>query len=328
MKEKLIYILFLFSYYLGINSFFYFLTRNRQIIFTFHNIIPDYLFDNSIHLGVSCSESVFKIQLDEIKKRFNITTEMNLMNSAIITFDDGYTNNFKNANRILNEKGLNAIFFITYDLIDKQQILWIDKLLFWFSYVPNGNYKVFDLDIVISEGNRNIQYVKSYQYILNNYDNKDSFLTELNKAYFFDSLKIDMKLFCLRFHPLSLNQIEEMKRNNHLIALHSISHDILSKLNYKDMNLEIEKSEKLLSTFYNCNYFSYPFGGEEEVSNLVIKSFKNSVFERCFINKWTWKQHTNNYKIQRMSLPNTKDKYVINAHLSGFYYYLKYFFNV
>tara|TARA_B110000908_G_C10217379_1_gene433461 strand:- start:152 stop:1138 length:987 start_codon:yes stop_codon:yes gene_type:complete len=328
MKKKIIYILFVFSYYFGLNRLFSCFTRKRQRVITFHNVIPDHLFDNSIHLGVSCSESVFIFQLDEINKRLNITTQINVSNTAVITFDDGYFNNYKYANRILNEKGLDAIFFITYNLIDKQQILWIDKLLLWFSYAPNGRYKVLELDILITGNNRGFQYMKSYQYILKNYDKKDKLIIELNNIYSFDSLNISPDLFNLRFCPLSIDQIAEMKQNNHLIALHSVNHDILSSLNNIDLDLEIKTSESLYSSFYNCNYFSYPFGGEKEVNDFVVKSFESSFFEKCFTNKWTWNIHTSNYQIQRMSLPNTKDKYIINAHLSGFYFFLKHIFNV
>ena len=90
------------------------------------------------------------------------------------------------------------------------------------------------------------------------------------------------------------------------------------------INSELKKSEELLSKFYNCSYFSYPFGGEFEVNNEVIDVVSKSSFRFAFMNNWSWNYNPSNYKIQRISLPNTKDKYLINAHLSGFYYFLKY----
>ena len=76
MKNILLNIICLFSYYIGINQLFYFATRNRQRIITFHNVIPKRLFDYSIHLGVSCSDEIFEFQLKEIEKRFKITTKI------------------------------------------------------------------------------------------------------------------------------------------------------------------------------------------------------------------------------------------------------------
>ena len=326
MKKNLLNLLFIFSYYSGINKLFYYFSNSRQRVITFHNVIPDHCFDNSIHLGVSCTESVFKTQINEILKQYKITTEIGVPNSCVVTFDDGYSNNFENANKILMEKNLSAVFFITSDLIENQDILWVDKMLFWFSYVPLGSYNICGLSFCISEKNRGILYIESYRYILENYKEKYIFIQEMKELYPFSSLKIGLDLYFSRFNALSISEIEEMKKNGHLIACHSTSHDILSKLEDIELSDEILKCEKLISSLYNCNYFSYPFGSDEEVNDKVINAFKDSLFQKCFTNKWNWKIEKNPYSIQRFSFPNTENKYLINAHLSGFYYFIKHIF--
>ena len=326
MKKKLINFLFIFSYYSGINKLFYYFTNSRQRVITFHNVIPDNYFDNSSHLGVSCSESVFEFQINEILKQYKITTEIGVPNSCVVTFDDGYSNNFEIANNVLKERNLSAVFFVTSDLIENKNILWIDKMLFWFSYVPVGNYNICGLSFCISEKNRESLYIESYLYILENYKEKDRFIEEMNELFAFSSLKIGSDLYSSRFKALSMSQIEQMKRNGHLIACHSTSHDVLSKLDDIELSAEILKCDKLISSSYNCNYFSYPFGSDKEVNDKVINAFKNSLFQKCFTNKWSWKTKKNPYSIQRLSLPNTQNKYLINAHLSGFFYFIKYIF--
>ena len=67
-------------------------------------------------------------------------------------------------------------------------------------------------------------------------------------------------------------------------------------------------------------------GSDKEVNDKVVNAFKNSLFQKCFTNKWSWKTENNPYSIQRLSLPNTQNKYLINAHLSGFYYFIKHIF--
>ena len=326
MKKKLINLLFIFSYYSGINKLFYYFSNSRQRVLTFHNVIPDNYFDNSIHLGVSCTESVFESQINEILKQYKITTKIGIPNSCVITFDDGYSNNFENANKTLKEKNLSAVFFITSDLIENQDILWVDKMLFWFSYVPIGSYNICGLSFCVSKKNRENLYIESYLYILENYKEKDTFIQEMNGLYAFSSLNISSDLYSSRFKALSKFEIEEMKRNGHLIACHSTSHDILSRLDDIELSTEILKCEKLISSLYNCNYFSYPFGSDKEVNDKVVNAFKNSLFQKCFTNKWSWKTENNHYSIQRLSLPNTQNKYLINAHLSGFYYFIKHIF--
>lgn len=310
------------------NKFFYFITKKRQRIITFHNVIADNLYDDSLHLAVSCKKSVFITQLDIIENFFEITTEIGVPNSFIITFDDGYFNNFSIVNSILNDRELKAIFFITDNLISKKEILWIDKLLLWISYVPINSYNILGLYLNIKNDNRQECFKRVYEYILKNYNKKDKFILEMESFVALSSLKINFELYESRFKPLTKKQIYEMKNNGHLIAIHSTNHDILSLLTTEELKIEIHKCEQLLSSFYNCNYFSYPFGGNLEVSNKVKNVLSGSLFKFAFMNQWKWSVDRDNYSIQRISLPDTENKYLINAHLSGLYYFLKYIFHV
>ena len=96
MKKNLLNLLFICSYYSGINKLFYYFSNSRQRVITFHNVIPDHCFDNSIHLGVSCTESVFKTQINEILKQYKITTEIGVPNYLKILISDYHSNNFEN----------------------------------------------------------------------------------------------------------------------------------------------------------------------------------------------------------------------------------------
>tara|TARA_B100000214_G_scaffold371865_1_gene349035 strand:+ start:4181 stop:5161 length:981 start_codon:yes stop_codon:yes gene_type:complete len=323
MKNNFLRIIYFLSYYLGINRFFYFLNRNRQRVITFHNIIPDILFDDSIHLGVSCTDKIFEFQIKEIKKRLNITTELGVSNSCIITFDDGYLNQFYIAHNILKKFSYKAIFFINSDLVKNKKVLWIDKLLMYFSYLPNGTYSFCNQNFLINTENRFASYVSAYKFILSYYHLKDEFINQLDK---YESLiNIDSKLENLRFKPLYNSHIDIMKNYGHLVGCHSTSHEVLLKLNKDKLEHEINTCENLIGTFYNCDYFSYPFGSDKEVDQRVVKKMQKSVFTHCFINNWFYKYNNDDYKIQRMSLPNLENKYLIHAYLSGFYFYLKQF---
>ena len=325
MKNILLNMIYFLSYYIGINQLFYFLTRDRQRIITFHNIIPKHLFDYSIHLGVSCSDETFEFQIKEIENRFNITTEIGDSSSCMITFDDGYSNKYVYSHHILKRYSHKAVFFITSDLVCNKELLWIDKLLMYFSYLPDGKYFFCEEKFIINSKNRLNSYKKAYQFIMSFYHLKDKFIDELNK--YESSLKINLELKKLRFQSLDDNQIDEMKSYGHLIACHSSSHDIFSQLSTTELKEEIKTCEMLKGTLYNCDYFSYPFGSDLEVNQKVINKMRISGFNYCFMNKWVFTNNNDDYQIQRMSLPNTQNKYLINAYLSGFYYFLRRFIN-
>lgn len=321
MKNVFVNAIYVLAYYTGINHLFYFLNRDRQRIFTFHNIIPDSLFDSALHLGVSCSDSTFEFQIREIAKRFNITTEIGVSSSCIITFDDGYTNMHDIAHKILKRYSYKGVFFITSNLVENQEILWIDKLLMYFSYLPDGKYLFCNEEFVIDSTCRLEAYQKAYNFILSSYSLKDEFVGQLERHSAL--LNVDKNLSDIRFRALSYHQIEEMKMYGHLIACHSSSHDIFSRLDDLALKKEINMCEILRGNLYNCNYFSYPFGSEEEVNSNVVSAMKMSEFNYCFMNNWSFNTNYDNFQIQRMSLPNTTNKYLIDAYLSGFYYFLR-----
>jgi peptidoglycan/xylan/chitin deacetylase (PgdA/CDA1 family) len=45
-------------------------------------------------------------------------------NAAIVTFDDGYRDNFQHAVPILKRHGMNAVFFVTTDYVTNRQLYW------------------------------------------------------------------------------------------------------------------------------------------------------------------------------------------------------------
>jgi len=323
MKRIQINSIFCFCYYIGVFRLFYFLTRNRQRIITFHHVIPDRYFDNSLCLGVSCTESVFDYQLKLIAEKFHFTTKVQKKTSCMITFDDGYNNNYSIALPILEKYKVKAIFFITYNLIINNKPLWIDLVLKWCSYVPNGSYKLDNIEIEASDTNR----MSLYNYIINQikkeYSSKKQIIQLLNNIYSFDKLELNPVLDDLRFKALSISQLDQIKAGGHLVASHTIDHDILSLLEKEQLEQEIDKSRNLSLTFYNCNYFAYPFGGIDEVSKDVFSMYDNSNYDFCFVNYWNFYTDFNKIRVERLSLPNTKNKYVIDAYLSGCYSFFK-----
>ena len=323
MKQYFLKSLFFIAYYIGVINLFYFITRKRQRVITYHNIISDQYFNNTIEQSVSCSESVFKIQLREIASRFNFTTEIDKQKSCIITFDDGYQNNYSIALPVLDLYGIKAIFFISYNLPTKQKALWIDLVMNWYSYVPEGEYTVLGDSINILDKNRKGYFSKILSKIYKDYSIKEHLLISLDDAFNFNQLLKDETYNRIRFSPISLIEIQKIKSDNHLVACHTISHDILSKLSEDLLKSEIQESEKYINTFYNTNYFAYPFGGVNEVSDTVLRSYSTSKFKKCFVNYWNFENSHGDERLQRISLPNTTNKYVIHAYLSGFYFYFK-----
>ena len=94
MKQFVVGIMAFAAYWTGIDAFFYWLNRKAKRIITFHDVLPDAIFDKRAN-GVGCSESEFRRIVREIKKRFPISVDLGDVHSVTLAFDDGYLKNPK-----------------------------------------------------------------------------------------------------------------------------------------------------------------------------------------------------------------------------------------
>jgi peptidoglycan/xylan/chitin deacetylase (PgdA/CDA1 family) len=322
MRSLFIKAICYFSYYTGIIWLFYLLNRKQRVI-TYHNIIPDYLFDNTLHLHFSHSETVFKKHLQIVNNRFKITVQPGLKDTVMLTFDDGYANNFEIVTKILNTYNNPAIFFVPLSIVDSNEPLWIDRLMFWFSYVPDGHYAIFDLKFNITNiASRLKSYEAVYIAIIQDYSFKNGIYHVLEEQYSFQNIHLDREFYRLRFTGLKSQEIDQMKVAGHYIASHGVKHDILSKLDNDELRNSLETT--FHSPIYNNTYISYPFGGEEEISLSVIEAFRVAGYTHAFTNIKT--NNEDLYLLSRFSMPNCSDKVLIEAELSGFMGWMRSFF--
>jgi peptidoglycan/xylan/chitin deacetylase (PgdA/CDA1 family) len=325
MKQIFLLTVFKITFYLCINKLFYFLNRKRQLLLTYHNVIKDRDFDDALHLGVSHRESVFKYQLEYLEKKFSFSTLIGEEKSCVLSFDDGYSNNYSVVHCLLKVKSIKGFFFIPTIIIkDRKNTLTIDLIMFWFSYVPVGKYLIFDRSFFLDDTNRLDVFSNIWKFITDKYILVNSISEHLNSAYPFDKIEYSYKKYQNRFYGLSTEEIVEMKRFGHKIGAHSGRHDILSKLTPDDLNRDILGCEKLLTEVFNTSIFSYPYGGKIEVSERVIKRVENSKFSLAFTNISEPHFKASRYTIPRFTLPNTKNKYIIDAKLSGLEHFLKF----
>ncbi len=325
MKYTLLKLLYFLLYFIGIFKLFYFLNRHKQIVITYHNIIPDAIYDNDlVHLGVSCSENIFIKQINIIAARFDMSTEVGIPGTCIISFDDGYKNNIEIAAKILSKNNIDGLFFIPACYYESLDALWVDQLLMWVSYCPVGCYLILDQEFLIAQNcaTRNALWEFLYQTLLSNYCLLKPLINELNNHYSFDQLRalINNEMFALRFTPMSSDEIELLKKGGHKIGCHSYKHDILSLLTDEQLEHDFLIC-KSYSKKYNSNYYSYPFGGIDEISQKVIEKCKENHYSAAFLNYEN--KNKDIYSLGRVSLGNKSNKYCIEAQLCGFENMLK-----
>lgn len=304
---------------MGLFRFYYWVNRSKELVITYHNILPDELYDSSVHLGVSHAESVFENHINLIK-------DIQKNRKILITFDDGYKNQLEVAAKILNKYNLKAIFFITFEMLITSRALLIDMLLMWTSYVPAGIYRIFDQEYKLDNSNRAQVTSGIYEKLIESPSLWQVLESELNKTFEFDKLDVTSELRSLRFEPLNEGDLNELKKQGHSLGAHGWSHKPLATLSGDEQRQEFSLSKKYTDKYCNTKIFSYPYGGPKEVSPQTVSLCEHFGFSAAYMNiprapRWTG--INSNYVQTRMSLPNCKNRFVLHAKLSGFEGFLK-----
>ena len=317
MKRKLLSIFYFTIAKVGVFQLFYWLNRRKKIVLTYHNIIPDHLFDDTPQLGVSHSERIFENHIRFIKRRF----DSKINERVLITFDDGYKNQCEIAAKILQKNKLSATYFVSFKLLVDGSPLIIDQVMQWVSYVPAGSYQILDNLYYITDDNRHHVGSLLYVKLLKNYPLWDVIENSLNQAYRFDALKIDSELKRLRFEPITPEDLVALKTAGHRVAAHSWDHRPLSTLPLEQQRKDFSLSKKYADQYCNSSLYSYPYGGKDEVSPETASLCAEYGFTAGYMNTPDfpgWQQVEKQFQYTRMSLPNNNDIYALDAKLSGF----------
>ena len=195
LKRRLLLMVYFVCYWLGVISLCYALQRRHKLILTYHNVIPDQLFDGALHLGMSHPLSIFVKQIELIRQRFEITTELGGSGdrSCVVTFDDGYRNNITAAEE-LEKAGCRGIFFVPVHSTITGQPLVIDQVLLWFSYAPVGRYVVQGLSFELTEDHRAEAYSRFYGWMYQNVQHWQAVPRWLDECWPFSAISIPEQL--------------------------------------------------------------------------------------------------------------------------------------
>lgn len=278
MKRLFIKLVTIIAYFIGVDALFYRLNRNAKRIITFHNVLPAEMFKADLTNDVSMSDFQFRLVVGEIAKRFIFSTDLGDANSATLTFDDGYLNQYEVAGRILKEMGaIPAILFCAGDMIgnyDPFKALAVDKLLHWLAFAPNGEYSLFGHKFTLDDGNRNDVWDDQIwpSYAADVAAKGESVLRELNAQHPFSSIlaTLPQDYKRLRLTGMSAKDMNHLRSRGWKIGWHTHSHFPLASLGHDEKVREITPPNE-----FGNSPFSYPYGGREvdEESVAIAKTF-------------------------------------------------------
>ncbi|MEZ7892927.1 MAG: polysaccharide deacetylase family protein [Candidatus Wallbacteria bacterium] len=297
------------------------------IVLLYHRINK---LDNDRQL-LSVTPENFYEQINYLKKRYNILDidefiyhiENNIKfhpKSLIITFDDGYADNYIYGLPVLKDLKIQALFFISSANIDTNNEFWWDFIeTIYDSCDINILREVLIESKIICDGKINNTEIYNYLHYFFKFkkaNERDSIIAEISRKL---NYKPKFQNRCLSKREL----LNFSKSKYAVIGSHTHNHAPLSVYNFEEQLNEIKMSNNEIENIIKkpIKYFSYPFGmpaldyNETSIDLCKEIGFK-AVFSNFYFQVHKW---TDRYQIPRMLVRNWE--------FSEFQKYINKFFN-
>jgi len=217
------------------------------------------------------------ISLDEL---YELSTSKTKIESEkkfiVITFDDGYLDNYEYALPIFDEMSIPFTVYVTNSFPDRTAFLWwyiLEDILQQNNSILLSSGEKFDCHTK-EEKEKLFLHLRKIVLGLSQENIIDEF-TNLFSNYEISYLSYNNAL-CL-----SWDMIREMSNSHYCtIAAHTMNHKTLNRLPIEKLDMEIIQSKKKLEEYIKkeIRHFAYPFGTPNEIGNREVEYIKNCGF--------------------------------------------------
>ena len=257
------------------------------IVLMYHRVLTD----NYSNQPYTVTTKNFKDQINYLTqnydiRRFEDSWKNTKRPSFVITFDDGYYDNYLVAKEFLVKNNIPSTFFISTKNIGRESLFWWDEIrLHWDTYKRSGAYSIGDLDRKLINSNLNQQKT----------------ILEKHRKYYKS---------CHEEHSYYRSMTEEELKSLAdeeaiTIGSHTVNHLKLSILSKKQKSYELESSKRFLEDLIGkkIECISYPYGYYDGDTISICKRLgyrkgATTVEKNCY--EWT-----NQFKIPRFQVDDT-----------------------
>lgn len=222
---------------------------------------------------ISASFQQFDAQLRFASEHFNVINfeilsdildsgEALPRNSLIITFDDGYADNYTIAFRLLKKYGLSATVFVSTSFIESGKPFWFDEVAYRINRTRSNLLRLCDHQWSVNDDNRGKVCAELLR-VLRNVTNTERLcmLKELEDQ---SKVAISPEDFEL-IRPLTTEAVKAMSQEGIEIGSHTVTHPYLSNLTDDEAVFELLESKKIIEgwTKKDVKGIAYPGGSYE-----------------------------------------------------------------
>lgn len=286
LKKRAVSAICLLCWLTGVTALLLRQRGSAQKVLTYHHVLPDAALGTGMSDQLAIGESELARQLAIIQRRRSITTELDVPDTVVITFDDGALNNYEVAAPVLERFGAAAFFFVPLDVIRTGRLPWVDWIFLWADRAPDGMHDfgeglVFD---VFDRGSRSAAIRRLIEVCETDRPARRRVVGAIAKWAHGDPNISATELFRLRFKAMDEGQLAELKARGHKVGAHSVHHDRLTSLDGPSLQADLNECYAAVGEVYNTDVFCYPLGGRGDVSSEVMAACWDAGFGAAFIN--------------------------------------------
>ena len=199
---------------------------------------------------------------------------------VIVTFDDGYDDNYHNAFPILRELGVPAMFFVSTGHVDSGRAYAYDWLVHMICRTPASHLRIaeLDLDMPLQSGHARRREVAAGLL------DRIKTCSAAEQVAIIGRLENEWQMPRSQGHadcrPMTWEQLREMRAGGMEVGSHGVWHHMLAKLPPAEMREEIVASKASIdrNLGVSTEVLSYPVGGFDAYNDDVIGAARAAGF--------------------------------------------------
>jgi peptidoglycan/xylan/chitin deacetylase (PgdA/CDA1 family) len=243
-------------------------TGRGVAILMYHSVMDDPSSEQMTLGGIIHSTRVFREQMELVARHFNAVSLDDVLlylkgkktlppRAVVITFDDGYADNYQAARDILSPLGIPGVFYVVVDCIERQRLPWPSLLRYAFLTSKKDSW---------SEAGGAQWPLTSTEQRTQAFDRASEHCSKLSGApqeEYVESLRQQLEAAPPRPSQrlmMTWDEVRSLTRTGHTVGSHTMTHPNLAYVSEKDARTELSSAKNKLEQELAASivHFSYP----------------------------------------------------------------------